>query len=242
MVRTSTHSTGQDRLSRKPPWLYRLPLAGVDRQPDQPFKLVEISYEGDENMRSKFRFLCTLLAFSLLFSFASARNDALAEREDLSAQSRYVLKASVFGAGGSFGRSEHYATAGTLGQSTPIGIGSPEERMFLAGFWGRYLKPPAVEEIPATFGNMLFQNFPNPFNPLTTIEYSVAKASPVELTIYDIRGQGVRTLVRENKLAGKYAAAWDGKNDGGRPISTGVYFCRLKIGSFASVKKMVLLK
>jgi flagellar hook assembly protein FlgD len=89
---------------------------------------------------------------------------------------------------------------------------------------------------------MLFQNFPNPFNPLTTIEYSVAKASPVELTIYDVRGQGVRTLVRENRLAGKYAAVWDGKNDGGRPISTGVYFCRLEIGSFVSVKKMVLLK
>ena len=193
-------------------------------------------------MRSKFYFLCTLLAFSLLFSSASPRNDAQADREGSSAQSLYVLKASVMGAGGSFGRSEHYATAGTLGQSTPIGIGSPEERKLLAGFWGRYRNPPAVGEIPATFGDMLFQNFPNPFNPLTTIEYSVAKASPVELTIYDIRGQGVRTLVRENTLAGRYAAVWDGKNDRGRAVSTGVYFCRLTIGSSVSVKKMVLLK
>ncbi|HEY9167078.1 MAG TPA: FG-GAP-like repeat-containing protein [Candidatus Kryptonia bacterium] len=86
-------------------------------------------------------------------------------------------------------------------------------------------------------GFMLYQNYPNPFNPVTVIRFEVPKAEHVLLTIYDVLGRKVETLVDGNISPGYYEFPFDGTR-----LSTGVYFYRLSAGSFKQVKKMLLLK
>ncbi|MEE9269770.1 MAG: T9SS type A sorting domain-containing protein [Candidatus Krumholzibacteria bacterium] len=93
---------------------------------------------------------------------------------------------------------------------------------------------------PATFH--LSQNFPNPFNPETTIRYEVPVLSHVELTVYNVLGQRVRRLVSERQLPDVYTVRWDGKNDLGFDVASGVYFYQLRAGSFVGVKKLTLLR
>ncbi|MCC7261318.1 MAG: T9SS type A sorting domain-containing protein [Candidatus Latescibacteria bacterium] len=91
--------------------------------------------------------------------------------------------------------------------------------------------------------NELHQNFPNPFNPETTISFDLKSAVVVELSIYDMAGQHIRTLVSGQALsAGSYSYHWDGLDDSGAKVGSGVYLYHLKSGEFTSVKKMALLK
>ena len=86
-------------------------------------------------------------------------------------------------------------------------------------------------------------NFPNPFNPATTIQYELPQAVDVELTVYNVVGQPVRTLIAEHQSAGRYAVEWDATNDRGHSLSSGMYFYHLQAGgAFREVKKMLLLK
>ena len=99
----------------------------------------------------------------------------------------------------------------------------------------------AVQTLPEAFA--LADNFPNPFNPATTIQYALPQAADVELTVYNLVGQPVRTLVAEHQSAGHYAVEWDATNDSGHSLSSGMYFYRLQAGEeFLEVKKMLLLK
>jgi len=95
-------------------------------------------------------------------------------------------------------------------------------------------------ESPSEFA--LSQNYPNPFNPLTTINYSVEKEGFVQLAIYNILGQKVRTLVNQRRQKRIYSDQWDGKDDKGEELPSGVYFYVLKVGDYTSSKKMVLLR
>lgn len=89
----------------------------------------------------------------------------------------------------------------------------------------------------------LQQNYPNPFNPTTTIKYELAQASPMNLVIYNIQGQLVRTLVEGMQSAGSHAAVWDGKNNFGEMQASGVYFYRLQTsGSVVEMRRLVLLR
>jgi parallel beta-helix repeat protein len=104
-------------------------------------------------------------------------------------------------------------------------------------------KLPVSEEAPIRFE--LVQNYPNPFNPTTSIYFSVAAdGAPVYTTlrIYNILGQLVRTLTDEEKGEGRYIIHWDGRNDAGNEVSSGVYFYKLEAGTFSETKKMVLLR
>jgi len=90
----------------------------------------------------------------------------------------------------------------------------------------------------------LQQNYPNPFNPSTTIRYSIGgtAATSVTLTIHDALGRVVRTLVAETRAPGEYRVVWDGTDDRGRMVSSGLYFLSLKAGSFVATRTMTLLK
>ena len=88
----------------------------------------------------------------------------------------------------------------------------------------------------------LDQNFPNPFNPETTIRYAVEEASQVRLTIYNIQGQEVRVVVNAPHSAGRYKTRWDGRDALGRAVSTGVYVYRLEAGTSVALRKMVFVK
>jgi hypothetical protein len=93
--------------------------------------------------------------------------------------------------------------------------------------------------LPTTFS--LFQNFPNPFNPSTTINYQIPKVGFVTLKVYDVLGREVALLVNEEKPAGSYRVNFDASSVKGE-LSSGIYFYRISVGNYSSVKKMVLLK
>ncbi len=101
--------------------------------------------------------------------------------------------------------------------------------------------PVALQTRPAVFS--LAANYPNPFNPQTTIQYALPQAADVGLTVYNVLGQPIRTLVAEHQAAGRYAVEWDATNDSGQSVSSGMYFYRLQAGGdFLDIKKMLLLK
>ena len=91
-------------------------------------------------------------------------------------------------------------------------------------------------------GYALSQNYPNPFNPSTTISYQLPASGSVEMRIYNVRGQLVRTLVDENQAAGSHSVQWDGRTDHGQMASSGIYFYRLRSGHWSHTRKMVLMK
>jgi hypothetical protein len=106
-----------------------------------------------------------------------------------------------------------------------------------------------TEEDHKVFHFSLFQNYPNPFNPSTLIPFTIYGSrfivhSPIHTTlkIYNILGKKVRTLVDEPRRAGYYEVIWDGKDDSGKEVSSGIYFYQLRAGNFIETKKLVLIK
>jgi ligand-binding sensor domain-containing protein len=94
--------------------------------------------------------------------------------------------------------------------------------------------------IPHSFH--ISQNCPNPFNPSTTIEYSVPRQSHVLISVYDILGRRIKNLADRILPAGNYRTIWDGRDISGNPAPTGIYFCRIRAGNFSESKKMLLIK
>ncbi len=91
--------------------------------------------------------------------------------------------------------------------------------------------------------NRLLQNSPNPFNPTTSIRYSVGTdGARVGMHIYDVAGRRVATVLEGTSPAGSHVASWNGRDDSGRPVASGIYFCRLSVDAWTASRKMVLLK
>ncbi|MCF7911263.1 MAG: T9SS type A sorting domain-containing protein [Candidatus Cloacimonetes bacterium] len=90
--------------------------------------------------------------------------------------------------------------------------------------------------------SVLSGNYPNPFNPETTIEYSLAEAGEVEISIYNIRGQHVKTLCRTRQDAGYHQIVWDGSDAAGQASSSGAYICLMRTSEGVQTRKMILLK
>lgn len=107
---------------------------------------------------------------------------------------------------------------------------------------GRTFFSPEAEVTVKTLTMALAQNNPNPFNPTTTIGYTVPARGKVSLQIYDVTGRYVATLVEEARDAGRYSAVWNGRGASGEQVGSGVYFYRLQVGNQSLTKKMVLLK
>ncbi|HVP06337.1 MAG TPA: FlgD immunoglobulin-like domain containing protein, partial [Candidatus Acidoferrum sp.] len=94
--------------------------------------------------------------------------------------------------------------------------------------------------LPQSYG--LSQNYPNPFNPTTQISFALPKASQVELTVFNVLGQEVKTLVSGQMDAGSHTVVWDGTNSAGQSVSSGIYFYRISADQFSATKKMLMLK
>jgi hypothetical protein len=122
-------------------------------------------------------------------------------------------------------------TAGTDGK--PVG----DPGWFTGGYTG-VVKTPA--QVPTAFS--LSNAFPNPFNPTTNIQFSIAKSENVKLVVFNILGQQIRTLVNGEMKPGKYTATWNGKDEFGTNVASGIYFYRFESQSFNSTKKMILMK
>lgn len=97
-----------------------------------------------------------------------------------------------------------------------------------------------LDPIPEDFG--LAQNMPNPFNPSTTISYEVPESGAVKLVVYNLLGQQVRTLVNDTIEAGFHSVVWDGADEFGRQVASGIYIYKMNSGSFNSTKRMMFLK
>jgi hypothetical protein len=148
------------------------------------------------------------------------------------------LRMGVFasGAGQGFG---DLATLRSLLAAGPVGTMLGDRYALHSGFWRGASAVtaigPAHSDVPDAFG--LEQNFPNPFNPVTTIRFSLAGTVDVNLAVYDILGRRVASLVNERKTAGVYEVRFDALG-----LSSGVYFYRLQAGDFARSMKLVVLK
>jgi hypothetical protein len=97
-----------------------------------------------------------------------------------------------------------------------------------------------MEIMPANYA--LEQNYPNPFNPETVISFSLPKSSNVQIKIYDVLGKEIRTLISEERNAGKHNIYWNATDDYGKRVSSGVYFYTIITDNFSQTKKMVLMK
>jgi len=122
----------------------------------------------------------------------------------------------------------------------------PETKL-TSNYWTREIlikiePPPELPEPPVITDFQLYQNYPNPFNPSTTIEYDIPESVNVNLTIYNILGQKVRVLVNKRQEAGGYKVVWDGTDEFGNKVKSGIYFYYLKTEKYSQAKRMILLK
>ena len=131
-----------------------------------------------------------------------------------------------------------------MAQSTPIGVGGGGDKVLYAGFWGKpwVLAGLLEESLPDLLVTKLHPNFPNPFTSSTTVIYSLAGRTEVTLRVFSVEGRTVRTLVSGKESPGLHQVLWNGRDDMGKDVGPGVYFCRLEAGPHSAVKKMVVLK
>jgi flagellar hook assembly protein FlgD len=102
----------------------------------------------------------------------------------------------------------------------------------------------STEEIPVDMVPVtaLQGNYPNPFNPETRISFSLGKESNVRVDVFNIKGQLVKNLLEERMVSGEHILLWDGTDDQGRVVGSGLYFYRLQTEDYSSTRKMMLLK
>jgi hypothetical protein len=129
----------------------------------------------------------------------------------------------------------------------PLGAGITTVSPSIPGFIAlekdvKVTSPPTGVDTPDAFRLALGQNYPNPFNPSTTIRFTLPEAGPVSLVIYDVAGRRVAELVNESMARGTTEVRWNGVNDRGASVGTGVYFYRLTTNTGTITRKMLLLK
>ncbi len=166
----------------------------------------------------------------------------------------YQVKKSVFDQRGGISYSTNHTVVDAMGQPSPVGEASNTNYIVSSGFLGggKLISSIDVAEtgegvIPDEF--KLCQNYPNPFNPETSIKYNLPQTSEVVLTIYNLQGHEVRRLVQGTNLAGYHTVHWDGQNESGQKIVSGLYLYRIKVKTHGSdchtyigCRKMLLMK
>jgi hypothetical protein len=138
-----------------------------------------------------------------------------------------------------FGSSLMHARDGNF--SDPPAVRNEVITTVLLWFLGS-LPPPVGEEVLPAYTCHLGQNFPNPFNPVTTVRFGLERREHAKVRIYDVAGRLVRVLVDEVLDAGPHEVTWEGRNSLGLEVASGVYFCRMEAGYFQDVRKLVLLR
>ena len=164
----------------------------------------------------------------------------------------YTLQRSVIDQAGAASQSTNYHATDAVGQPVAIGVVTSTNYRADLGFLGGLILDTEVAEtggasIPSEFA--LFQNHPNPFNPETTIEFQIPQACDVLITIHDIHGRKVHTLIHEHNSPGFHSVTWGGRDRTGQMVASGMYFYRLEAWStgegqrsFTDVKKMIFMK
>jgi hypothetical protein len=130
----------------------------------------------------------------------------------------------------------YYMATDSLITSNPIDVGLPPFDITFC------VNTPSAVTVTAPAPTSLGRNYPNPFNPSTTIPFRLAGDGHISLRIYDVTGHLVKTLLYESLPAGEQQARWDGRNNNGEIAPSGVYFARLTADRFTATQKMLLLK
>jgi hypothetical protein len=120
----------------------------------------------------------------------------------------------------------------------PASQGKNKEVFYKVGF-GFITAAPVTGTTPMT---RLLRNYPNPFNPRTTIDFALDRDAQTSIRVFDVQGRMVRTLVDSYLSAGRRSVTWDGLDDGGSPVASGVYFLRMEAGGDFSSRSVNLLK
>ena len=162
-----------------------------------------------------------------------------------------LTKATISG-GAAAASGGSFRMGATIGEAGVVGETSGEEFRLLEGFWHPGIGVPATVEMipvdPTNSGealhheNGLAANLPNPFRETTRFSFSVARISPLLLVIYDVGGRRVRTLVSGTFPAGRHQATWDGLDDEGSALASGVYFARLVVGPWNSTRLVLRMR
>jgi len=164
----------------------------------------------------------------------------------------YQIQKFVIDQGGNQSQSISYRVTDAVGQPSIVGMASSISYNAASGFFSGSMTSTDVNEreeaiVPSQFN--LLQNYPNPFNPETIIEYHLPCESEVILTIYDLLGQVVSQPVESTLPAGVHKVYWNGGDDSGQPVATGIYFYRIKMKatttgdeSYIDIKKMIFMK
>jgi len=156
----------------------------------------------------------------------------------------YILKSNVIDEGGEKLTSSSYMCKLSIAQqaASQAWVESSNYKAIL-GFWNSS-SVSGVEEyqeiIPSKF--YLSQNYPNPSNVGTYIEYALPKATKITLEVYDAMGRAVRTLIEDTQKPGIYRIYWDGTDRRGVKVSSGIYFYRMEARGFKSTKKMIVMR
>lgn len=157
------------------------------------------------------------------------------------AAAQVVMDTQVIAAGGRNASSASYNLRCTVGQ-VALGVRTDPSYILELGFWH------AAQNLVTDINPLdpyiwqLDQNHPNPFNPMTTVSYELPSESHVRLMIYNVRGELVKTLVDETQTAGHYSLNWDGRDNRGVGVASGVYFLRLSTADGELTRKMVLAR
>lgn len=167
------------------------------------------------------------------FVVVETDDQTTAETEGIADNSSIMLKMTVDG-------TEYQLYTDTLGTQTSILHESGTNKEIDVYIKDIILGVEDEKQIPMQYA--LENNYPNPFNPETTIKYRIPKTTKVSIDIYNVTGQKIRTIVSEEKQPGTYSVKWDGRNDFGRKVSSGIYLYRLQADNFIDTKKMILLK
>lgn len=119
-----------------------------------------------------------------------------------------------------------------------------ENTVVMAEFWvdDVYISGEVGVEEESEVKSLKFNAYPNPFISSTKVEYELPKATNVSITIYNLSGQEVATLVNENKNAGHHTASWDGKDNSGKKVHAGIYFYRMETDKFKATRKLTILR
>jgi hypothetical protein len=156
-----------------------------------------------------------------------------------------LLTSSIDCAGGQK-NSKNYSSANSMGQSLSIGRSQSIKYDLCTGF--QYVSRQeilvSVEDNTdlTAIRYHLSQNFPNPFNPETSFEFSLTQTNLTTFSIFNVLGQEIVTLVNEVKNPGTYKITWNGLDENGEKVDTGVYFYKIESGDFMDIRKMILIK
>jgi len=135
-----------------------------------------------------------------------------------------------------------YVTVADKGNIETFRVDQPGRSWMLYSRKGEPLAVDVSTEAATPSSYALSQNYPNPFNPETTIRYDLPNAGTVRLSLYNLTGQLVRTLVDREHPAGNYSVLWDGTDNIGRDVASGVYLCRMETEEYHAVRKLVLVR